>query len=41
MLETLSSDAAKMLILLFWITIGFAIVWGILWTHAIKNSKAT
>ena len=40
MFEEIASDAVKMLLILFWITATFIIIWGTLWIHAYKKSKA-
>ncbi len=34
MFEEIASEAVQMLILLFWISIAFIIIWGALWTRA-------
>jgi len=39
MFEEMASDAAKMLILFFWATLGFAVIWGALWLKASKKAK--
>jgi heme/copper-type cytochrome/quinol oxidase subunit 4 len=39
MFEEMASDAVKMLIVLFWITIASIIIWGALWVRSIKDSK--
>jgi hypothetical protein len=39
MFEEVVSDAVKMLILLFWVTITFVIIWGALWARVAKKSK--
>jgi hypothetical protein len=39
MFEEIAADAVKMLILLFWVTIVFAIVWGALWARVSKKAK--
>jgi|GEM_PF-1125624 len=39
MFEEMASDAVKMLILFFWTTLGFAVIWGALWLKASKKAK--
>jgi len=39
MFEEIVSDAVKMLILLFWTTIAFTIIWGTLWMRAYKKAR--
>ncbi|MEM3673190.1 MAG: hypothetical protein QW468_03040 [Candidatus Bathyarchaeia archaeon] len=40
MFEEMASDAAKMLIILFWIVVAALMIWGALWVRNAKNSKA-
>ncbi len=40
MFEEMASDAVKMLIVLFWVTVASLVIWGALWVHNVKNSKA-
>jgi hypothetical protein len=37
MLEEIASSAAKILILIFWITLVLTIIWGALWLKAHKK----
>jgi heme/copper-type cytochrome/quinol oxidase subunit 4 len=39
MLEEMASEAVRMLIILFGVTIAFMIVWGALWIRACKKLK--
>ncbi|MGQ9538630.1 MAG: hypothetical protein ACUVTE_03485 [Candidatus Bathycorpusculaceae bacterium] len=39
MFEEMASEAVKMLILFFWSTLAFAIIWGALWLKACKKAK--
>jgi hypothetical protein len=39
MFEEMASDAVKMLILFFWTTLGFAVIWGALWLKASRKAK--
>jgi hypothetical protein len=39
MFEEMASEAARMLVFIFWITIAFAIIWGALWLRVCKKSK--
>jgi hypothetical protein len=39
MFEEMASDAVKMLILFFWTTLVFAVIWGALWLKASKKAK--
>jgi hypothetical protein len=40
MFEEMASDAVKMLIGLFWVTVASLVIWGALWARNEKNSKA-
>jgi hypothetical protein len=37
MFEEIVSDASKMLIFVFWMTIGLSIIWGALWVRLYKK----
>jgi len=37
MFNEIVSDAVQMLILLFWVTIAFIIIWGALWMRVYKK----
>lgn len=39
MFEEMASDAVKMLIILFWISVASIVIWGALWVHNVKNSN--
>ena len=39
MFEQIISDAVQMLILIFWVTLVFIIIWGALWMHVYKKTK--
>ncbi len=39
MFEEIISDAVKMLIMLFWVAIGFVIIGGALWLRAYKKTR--
>jgi len=39
MFEEIVSDAVRMLILLFWITLAFIIIWGALWAREVSKTR--
>jgi len=39
MFEEIVSSAAKMLIVLFWVTIASAMIWGVIWIRTHKKTK--
>lgn len=39
MFEEIVSDAVRMLIMVFGITIAFTIIWGALWMHTYKKAR--
>ena len=39
MFEEIVSDAVRMLILLFWITLAFIIIWDALWAHGVSKTR--
>jgi hypothetical protein len=39
MFEEMASDAIKMLIFFFWVTLTFVILYGTLWMHAQKKTE--
>jgi len=40
MFEETVLDAVKVLVFFFWFTLGFAVIWGILWLKAVRKSRA-
>ncbi|MEM0096418.1 MAG: hypothetical protein QXL77_07685 [Candidatus Bathyarchaeia archaeon] len=40
MFEEIVLDAVKVLVFLFWFTLGFAVIFGALWLKAVKKSRA-
>lgn len=38
MFDKIVSDSVQMLIILFWTTLAFIIIWGALWTRANKKT---
>ena len=39
MFEEIASGAVQMLILLFWITLAFIIIWGALWARGVSKTR--
>ena len=39
MFEEIVSDVVRMLILLFWITLAFIIIWGALWARGVSKTR--
>ena len=39
MFEEIEADAAKMLVLLFWVTIASVMIWGALWVRAYRKAS--
>jgi preprotein translocase subunit SecG len=39
MFEEIAAGASKFLVILFWIFLLIAIIWGYMWIHELKKSK--
>ncbi|MEM2912439.1 MAG: hypothetical protein QW146_08040 [Candidatus Bathyarchaeia archaeon] len=41
MFEEIAASASKFLVILFWIFLVIAILWGYLWIHELKKNKVS